>query len=87
MKTILLQMIGGALAALILLAIGVLIGYGYAHWEADFETSADERMDEVTSSCIRDGLFFYKGYAYDCSLDEAQERGLDQQIREAQTEV
>ena len=76
MKTSLLGILGGGIATCGLLIIGGLAGYAYAHWEADFQTSSETTMDDLTASCVAEGGFSYKGYGYYCSLDEDGKRDL-----------
>jgi hypothetical protein len=76
MRTSLLGILGGGIATCILLVIGGLAGYAYAHWEADFQTSSETTMDNLTASCVAKGGFSYKGYGYHCSLDEEGKRDL-----------
>jgi hypothetical protein len=76
MRATLLGILGGGTITLLLLALGGLAGYGYAHWEADFDTSLEKTMDDVTAACVGRGGFSYKGYGYHCTLDEEGKRDL-----------
>ena len=76
MRATLLGILGGGTITLLLLALGGLAGYAYAHWEADFDASFEKTMDDVTAAYVGCGGFSYKGYGYHCTLDEGGKRDL-----------
>ena len=70
------QMMGGVLFSVLLLSLGALAGYGYAHWEGNTEEGFEKAMDRVTAECVGSGRFSYKGFGYYCSLDEEGKKTL-----------